>query len=158
MRTKMENLESKMRSQLSKVASALNLQENKTIKLESNSQFGHFLRISLKVVDTKSRNYNNFNILLYLYKSTNYCVQDAKMIQSNNEYELLDTHKAGVRFRNHRLTKLNEDYSDIYQQYSDHQKGIVSEVIGIASERFTFFSSFSIREFILKYCIQQRNI
>ncbi|XKL61911.1 hypothetical protein PGB90_001744 [Kerria lacca] len=106
MRAKMENLESKMRSQLSKVASALNLQENKTIKLESNSQFGHFLRISLK---------------------------DAKMIQSNNEYELLDTHKAGVRFRNHRLTKLNEDYSDIYQQYSDHQKGIVSEVIGIAS-------------------------
>lgn len=45
----MEELEAKMQTQLSKVASALGLQENKTIKLESNSQFGFFFRVNLKV-------------------------------------------------------------------------------------------------------------
>lgn len=49
MRTKMEALEQKMRNQMSKVAADLGLQENKTIKFESNSQFGHFLRVNLKV-------------------------------------------------------------------------------------------------------------
>lgn len=50
MRSKMENLETKMRCQLSKVAADLGLQECKTIKLESNSQFGYFLRVTLKVI------------------------------------------------------------------------------------------------------------
>jgi hypothetical protein len=49
MRSQMEAIESKMRNQLSKTASALALQENKTIKLESNSQHGYFFRVNLKV-------------------------------------------------------------------------------------------------------------
>ena len=49
MRSKMEAIESKMRSQLSKTAAALGLQENKTVKLESNSQYGYFFRVNLKV-------------------------------------------------------------------------------------------------------------
>lgn len=54
------------------------------------------------------------------------------MIQ-NSQYEMLDTHKAGVRFRNNRMTELNDDYTDIHKQYTEHQQSIVSEVIGVAS-------------------------
>lgn len=49
----MEELEAKMHTQLTKVASTLSLQENKTIKMESNSQFGFFFRVNLKVNLTK---------------------------------------------------------------------------------------------------------
>lgn len=55
MRKKMCNIESKMKSQLSKVAAALGLQENKAIKLETTPQFGHFFRVTLKV-----RNYYRY--------------------------------------------------------------------------------------------------
>lgn len=54
------------------------------------------------------------------------------MIQ-NSQYDLLDTHKSGVKFRSSRMTELNDDYTDIYKQYTEHQQSIVSEVIGVAS-------------------------
>lgn len=53
-------------------------------------------------------------------------------MSENKQFELLDTHKAGVRFRNSKLTDLNEDYSELRKQYHEHQTGIVTEVIGIA--------------------------
>jgi len=56
------------------------------------------------------------------------------MIQNDKNYFLLDTHKAGVRFRTERLTDLNEDHSRIHEQYTEQQKSIVTEVIKIASE------------------------
>lgn len=105
MRKKMCNIESKMKSQLSKVAAALGLQENKAIKLETTPQFGHFFRVTLK---------------------------DAKIIQRNKEYELLDTNKGGVKFRNSALTELNDQYTSIYKQYDEHQKSIVADVMEVA--------------------------
>lgn len=45
----MDNLESKMKKQLTLVAAELGLPENKSVKLESNGQFGFFFRVNLKV-------------------------------------------------------------------------------------------------------------
>ena len=61
-------------------------------------------------------------------------LQDGKIIQNDKNYILLDTHKAGVRFRNRNLTDLNDDYSCIHDQYTEQQKSIVDEVIKIASK------------------------
>ena len=132
MRSQMEEIESKMRKQLSKTASELDFQENKTIKLESNPQFGFFFRVNLKVwwfvLD-----YSNPCIRVIIFQ----LLQDSKVIQNNKNYTLLDTHKAGVRFRNQRLTDLNEDYSRFHDQYTEQQKSIVAEVIKITGE-FSF--------------------
>lgn len=45
----MNGLEEEIEGQLRKAAKDLCLEAGKTIKLESNSQFGYFFRITLKV-------------------------------------------------------------------------------------------------------------
>ena len=52
LREKMDSLEEDIKKQLSKAANDLSLIANKTIKLESNAQFGYFFRVTLKVMTT----------------------------------------------------------------------------------------------------------
>lgn len=106
MRQRMDSIEEDIKSQLNKAARDLCLEPHKTIKLESNSQYGYFFRVSLK---------------------------DEKAIRGNSKYSQLDTNKAGVRFRNQRLTDLNSEYVELRDNYADHQKAVVAEVITVAA-------------------------
>lgn len=44
----------------------------------------------------------------------------------------IDANKSGIRFRSDKLSQLNSDYLEARDQYSEYQKAVVSEVIGIA--------------------------
>jgi DNA mismatch repair protein MSH2 len=49
LRETMDSLEERIKKQLTRAASDLCLEPNKTIKLESNAQMGYFFRVTLKV-------------------------------------------------------------------------------------------------------------
>ncbi|KAF0754140.1 Uncharacterized protein FWK35_00019612, partial [Aphis craccivora] len=103
MRNQMDDYETKMKSNLTKTNGALGI----SVKLDSNSQYGFFYKVSLK---------------------------DAKTVSNNKSYEVLDTTKGGgMRFRSSKLTELNTEYQSIHKNYLEHQKSIVVEVIQTAS-------------------------
>nr|CAD7573794.1 unnamed protein product [Timema californicum] len=106
MRNSMNSIEDQIKKLLSRVASDLNLEAGKTLKLESNNQLGYFFRVTLK---------------------------EEKVLRDNKNYQTLDTNKSGVRFRNSALADLNSDYQHHKEQYSEQQKAIVAEIIGIAA-------------------------
>ncbi|XP_050523143.1 DNA mismatch repair protein Msh2 [Daktulosphaira vitifoliae] len=103
MRNQMDELEKKMKSNLTKTSETLQIQ----VKLDSNSQYGFFFKASLKDGKTVSNN-------------KSYEVLDT-------------TKGGGMRFRSSKLTELNNDYQTIHQKYVEHQKSIVEEVIKTAS-------------------------
>ncbi|XP_014279145.1 DNA mismatch repair protein Msh2 [Halyomorpha halys] len=105
LREKMEVLEKKMKKELSSVADDLSLEAGKSVKIDSNSQYGYFFRVTLK---------------------------DEKVIRNNKKYIQLDANKAGVRFRSKKLNELNDEYTEIRDSYTKHQQSVVSEVIAIA--------------------------
>lgn len=45
--------------------------------------------------------------------------------------QILDTQKAGVKFRSSTMSDLNETYGEVKQEYLEAQKGIVDEVLRI---------------------------
>ncbi|CAL4080919.1 unnamed protein product, partial [Meganyctiphanes norvegica] len=106
LRRQMNELESDIEKQLRKSANDLGLEAGKTIKLESNAQLGYFLRVTLK---------------------------DEKVLRNNRNYRMIDTNKAGVRFRNNAMTDANDQYLNAKEEYSQQQKTVVDEVINIAA-------------------------
>lgn len=102
----MTQKEEKMQSTLKKTADDLDMDAGKTIKLESNAQFGYHFKISLK---------------------------EEKKVRSNKSYTVLDSLKAGIRFRSQRLNELNDDWMLSRSSYLEQQKTIVSEIIDTAS-------------------------
>ncbi|ESO85742.1 hypothetical protein LOTGIDRAFT_195636 [Lottia gigantea] len=106
LREKIDALESDIKSQINKVARDLNLEANKTLKLESNNQLGYFFRVTRK---------------------------DEKALRNNKNYRTIDTNKNGVRFRNSAVSKYNEDYLKYKEEYNEQQKSVVSEIIEIAA-------------------------
>nr|CAG4640692.1 EOG090X02H9 [Eulimnadia texana] len=105
LRSQMDDYEAQMQTQLTKVARDLNLEAQKTVKLESNAQLGYFFRVTLK---------------------------DEKALRNNRSYRTIDTNKNGVRFRNSALQDLNEQYLGARQQYESEQQAVVQEVLGVA--------------------------
>ncbi|XP_049536744.1 DNA mismatch repair protein spellchecker 1 [Anopheles darlingi] len=101
----MDDLESKMKRQLSAVASDIGLEAGSSIKLEFVSHLGFHFRITLK---------------------------DETAIRKNSHYRVLDTVKGGVRFTNSQLTDLSELFCELKKEYEDQQQTIVSEVIRVA--------------------------
>ncbi|CAH8873547.1 unnamed protein product [Trichobilharzia szidati] len=106
LRDKLNNLEEQIKEEFARCARKLNLEQNKSIKLETNDQHGYFMRVTLK--DEK-------------------CLRDVK------SFEILDTQKGGVRFRNEKMTTLNEAYSEVKREYTDAQQSIVDEVVRVAA-------------------------
>uniref|UniRef100_A0A1B6C2N8 DNA mismatch repair protein MSH2 n=1 Tax=Clastoptera arizonana TaxID=38151 RepID=A0A1B6C2N8_9HEMI len=106
LREKMNGLEEDIKRQLNKAARDLNLEPGKSLKLESNAQLGYFFRITLK---------------------------DEKCLRNQSDYKQLDAKSNGVRFRNSKLSQYNDDYLEARDEYSNHQKHVVSEVVAIAA-------------------------
>ena len=105
-RNQMDELEEKLKSHLNKAARELSLDPGKSIKLESNSQLGYYFRVTLK---------------------------DEKVLRNNKMFTTIDTNKNGVRFRDAKLEQMNSDYINARDQYQEHQKAVVEEIMNIAA-------------------------
>lgn len=97
-----------MQKVLRQAAGDLGLEEGKTIKLECNDQYGYFFRVTIK---------------------------EEQALRRNKQYDILNVAKGGVRFRNNKLTNLNEEYSEVKSNYEHHQKTVVSEVLEVAGKK-----------------------
>lgn len=101
----MDEVEAKLQSQLGKVANDLSIEAGKTLKLESNQQFGYYFRVTLK---------------------------EEKVLRNKKQYIILDSNKSGVRFRSNKLNDLNDEYIVTRDKYTVEQKKVVTEIIEIA--------------------------
>ncbi|KAL1506027.1 hypothetical protein ABEB36_005463 [Hypothenemus hampei] len=105
-RTKL-NIEEKMQKLLKKAANQLDLEEGKSIKLESTLQHNYFFRIT---------------------KKEEHALRQAK------GFKIIDAVAGGVRFSNDSLERLNQEYSLINEKYEELQKEIVDDMLKVASE------------------------
>lgn len=108
----MDETEERIQYQLGKAADDLCLEAGKTIKLECNQQFGYYLRITLK---------------------------EEKILRNKKHYTILDSNKTGVRFRNSKLSELNDDFISARNKYLERQKDVIAEIVGIAGWWQSFF-------------------
>lgn len=106
LKEKIDQLEESIKGQMNKVARDLGLEPNKVLKLESNAQLGYYFRVTLK---------------------------EEKALRNNKNYITIDTKTNGVRFHNKALRELNNDYLEAKEEYTEQQKSVVNEVIGIAA-------------------------
>lgn len=59
-------------------------------------------------------------------------MQDEKVLRNNKNFTTIDTNKNGVRFRDSKLEQMNSDYINARDQYQEHQKAVVEEIMNIA--------------------------
>ena len=79
--------------------------DHKSIKLELSTQHGYCFRVTMK---------------------------DEKALRNKNGILLVDSSKAGVRFRNKQLDQLNKEYLEINAIYEKQQQYVVSEILTCA--------------------------
>lgn len=102
-----DRIQEKMQKLLGRVASDLDLEKNKSVKLEYNEQLGYFFRVTLK---------------------------DEKSLRNHKDIKILGAIKGGVRFTNSKLSDLSENYSTVNEEYEERQKNVVKELVEVASE------------------------
>lgn len=106
LRDNMSDIEEKMNVIYKKTASDLSLDVGKTLKLESNSQLGYYMRLSKKT---------------------------EKLIRGQKRFIVLDARNEGVRFTVSPLKALSEEYQELQRHYNQQQDKFAKEVVQIAS-------------------------
>ncbi|XP_015773181.1 PREDICTED: DNA mismatch repair protein Msh2-like [Acropora digitifera] len=104
-REKMDEILEQIPIELNKAARDMALEAGKSIKLESNNQYGYFFRITKK---------------------------EEKALRGNKHYTIIDTRKDGIRFNNSALRQLNEQFQALKETYNEVQSKLASEVIKVA--------------------------
>lgn len=104
-REKMDEIIKQMPVELNKAARDMGLEAGKSIKLESNNQYGYFFRITKK---------------------------EEKALRGNKRYTTIDTRKDGIRFNNSALRQLNEEFQAYKDTYNEVQSKLADEVIKVA--------------------------
>lgn len=104
-REKMDEIIKQMPVELNKAARDMGLEAGKSIKLESNNQYGYFFRITKK---------------------------EEKVLRGNKRYTTIDTRKDGIRFNNSVLRQLNEEFQAYKDTYNEVQSKLADEVIKVA--------------------------
>lgn len=122
LRSQMDEYESEMDKLLNRAARDLNLEPSKSVKLESNPQFGHYFRVTLK---------------------------DEKMLRNNRAYSTIDTNKSGVRFRNAALEEVNKSHLKAKREYEQQQQSIVKDILNVAGGSVVFQLYFFIHFVVL---------
>jgi DNA mismatch repair protein MSH2 len=79
--------------------------KNRTVKLESNAQYGYYFRLSRK---------------------------DDDVLRNNKNFTVLRTNNDGIRFQNEKLEKLNAEFIEMRERYEQGQKVVVDDVIRVA--------------------------
>lgn len=85
----------------------LDIEADKTMKLNYTSQHGYFFRVTLK---------------------------EEKNIRKKSSYKIIDALKGGVRFTNNILTELNDSYKKLKDAYETQQEFVVKEVYDVAGK------------------------
>ena len=101
MNEKLEEVKSNIEASVNKIARYVGL-DKKNIKLELSSQHGYCYRVTLK---------------------------DEKVLRKKNGIFLVDSAKAGVRFRNVELEQLNKEYMETNTAYEKQQQYVVNEIL-----------------------------
>ncbi|RMX48837.1 hypothetical protein pdam_00001568 [Pocillopora damicornis] len=104
-REKMDEILEQIPVELNKAARDLGLEAGKSIKLETNNQFGYFFRITKK---------------------------EEKALRNNKRFTTIDTRKDGIRFNNSALRQLNEQFQAFKETYNEVQSNLANEVIKVA--------------------------
>ncbi|KAI8922577.1 muts domain V-domain-containing protein [Powellomyces hirtus] len=98
-----------------RVADALDIEYEKKLKFEKNSQYGYIMRLSRK---------------------------DASIIRNKREYIELATRKDGVYFTTSALRRLSDEYAQLSAEYESTQSKLVKEVIEITELRSVSLASY----------------
>ena len=106
LREQLDLLDVKIKAQESKAATELDIEKGKVLKLEHNSQYAYYFRVTLK---------------------------EEKSVRGNKNYTIIEANKSGIKFRNGKLEQLNETFADLSSKYEEQQKSIVAEMISISS-------------------------
>jgi DNA mismatch repair protein MSH2 len=105
LRLEMDELLHKMSAEMNKAARELGLEATKTIKLESSTQLGHYLRITRKF---------------------------EKGLRGQKKFIILETHNDGVRFVTSSLKSFSEEFESLRNQYMTTQGTLAAEIIEVA--------------------------
>ena len=105
---RLQEITAKMETSHDKLSRYIGL-EKKNIKLELSNQHGYCFRVTMK---------------------------DEKVLRKKSGIFQVDSSKAGVRFRNVELEKLNKDYTGINVEYLKQQQYVVSEILICAEGKF----------------------
>jgi len=106
LREQLDLVDVKIKAQESKAATELDIEKGKVLKLEHNSQYGYYFRVTLK---------------------------EEKSVRGNKNYTIIEANKSGIKFRNGKLEQLNETFADLSSKYEEQQKSIVAEMVSISS-------------------------
>ena len=86
LREQLDDVDEKIRTLESKTAAELDVEKGKVLKLEHNSQYGYYFRVTLK---------------------------EEKSVRGNKNYSIIEANKSGIKFRNGKLEQLNETFADL---------------------------------------------
>ena len=116
-----------MQAALRSAAADLGLEPHKTIRLETNSQLGHFLRVTKKVCDCA-------HVCQGVSVGVRGCLcQVEKVLRGQRRFSVLETRNDGVRFTNSHLRSLSQQFQLLRESYESTQTTIAEEVLAIAA-------------------------